>query len=107
MLFGALLRTMSQEEIAQRAPRGMCCSNRFIQEGAPKSPSWEGAEQEMDLLQILHTFLICSTEKGWGVFVPISLTHQSPASDAMKIGFTALQMKQCKIAAGLFHYVGL
>ena len=64
MLLGALLRTVSQEEVAQRALRGTRCSNRLIQEGAPKSPSWEGAEQEMDLPQILHTFLIRSPEKG-------------------------------------------
>lgn len=103
MLLGALLHTMSQEEVAQRALRGTCCSNRSVQEEAPKSPRWEGAEQEMDPPQILHTFLICSPEKSRGVFAPISLARQSPESCVVKTGFTALWIKQPRIAASLFH----
>lgn len=70
MLLGALLRTVSQEEVAQRALRGTCCSNRFTQEAAPKSPSWEGAEQEMDLPQILRTFLIAAPTRAEGCLRP-------------------------------------
>lgn len=69
MLLGALLHTMSQEEVAQCALGGTCCSNRFIQEGAPKSPSWEGAEQEIHLPQNFHTFLICSLETTFRVML--------------------------------------
>lgn len=91
--FGALLRTMSQEKVAQHALRVAGCSDRFVQEGAPKNSCWKEAEQVVDVLQILHTFLISSPEKDWEVFVPISLTHCSPWTHGGEMGLTALQMK--------------
>lgn len=92
-----------------------CCWVRsyawWVRRRLPNMPSGKCVAQtgssRKDLPQILHTFLIRSPEKGWGVFVPISLTHWSPESCVVKTGFTALRIKQHKTASGLFHYVGL
>lgn len=51
-------------------PLGECVAQTgSSRKEAPKSPSWEGAEQEIHLPQNFHTFLICSLETTFRVML--------------------------------------